>query len=470
MRHQNNSPAITYLRDIADIYRSEFHMEIIGNAFLCCGDCMCVMAKLPDNCIDSAGLDSPYGIGHMGKEWDNFSPDALDKASKYFHPGVNHVLQSGRSLSMHAGQYDTSLGGSLRYQEWCYIWAVELLRVLKPGSYAVLFCSPRRVHRLACALEDAGFEIRDIIPWIFGSGMPKSKSISGGIDKLNGIARKIVWPNPNTAGRAAWNGYQNMITALSCSEAKKWNGWGTNLKPSNEPILLVRKPISEKSVAGNVLRWNTGGLNIDACRIGKEGGTQAVVISKEDKNRRLFNGGISNQVKVESINKGRYPSNTIISEQVALELGEKADYFYCPKVSKKERNAGCEHLEAKVQNSEGHGRTYNDRCAVCGRKFIGSENTRCQCPVGTKKTDKSIYVSHNNHPTVKPIKLMEYLVRLITPKGGICMDCFMGSGSTGIACGNLGFDFLGIEKEAQYFEIAKARIQYWQSKSQERRQ
>ena len=143
-------------------------------------------------------------------------------------------------------------------------------------------------------------------------------------------------------------------------------------------------------------------------------------------------------------------------------LKDKAKYYYCPKVLKKERNAGCEHLVAKVQNSKGKGRTYNDRCAVCKKKFIGSENSRCQCPTGVKKTDKSVYKNKNNHPTVKPIALMQYLVELVTPPNGTCLDIFMGSGTTGIACANQGFDFIGVDREPEYFEIGKARISHWQ--------
>ena len=226
--------------------------------------------------------------------------------------------------------------------------------------------------------------------------------------------------------------------------------------------MLARKPISEKSIAQNVLKFGTGGINIDACRIGDEGGTKAVVISKND-NENIHDGSISTDVEIVSIGKGRYPSNTIIDEEVAKLLGDKAKFFYTPKVSQKERNAGCEHLEAKMQNSNGKGRTYNDRCAVCKKKFIGSEMSRCQCSTGVKKTDKTVYKNKNHHPTVKKVSLMEYLVKLITPKNGICLDIFMGSGSTGVACSNLGFNFIGIDREEEYYEIAKARIKHWQN-------
>jgi site-specific DNA-methyltransferase (adenine-specific) len=281
---------------------------------------------------------------------------------------------------------------------------------------------------MATGIEDAGFEIRDQLQWLFGGKHPKSHNISIAIDKLAKAEREIVGPNPNRVGRRNWDNNPKNITVPATEEAKYWAGWGTGLKPSNELIVLARKPVSEGSVARNVLKFGTGGINIDACKYSDQ---------------------------------KRHPSNTILDEDVAEMLGDKAKFFYCPKVSLRERNAGCEHLEPKQQN--GKGRTYNDRCAACKKKFIGPKSTICQCPIGARKSDKSVYKNHNHHPTVKPIALMEYLVKLVTPKNGTCLDIFMGSGSTGISCSTLGFDFLGIEIEPEYFEIAKARIQHWQN-------
>ena len=413
-----------------NISKTGIPVEQLGNALLVNGDSLKVLRKFPSDSIDSAVMDGPYGIGHMGKDWDNFNPKAISKNSHNYHEGIKHDEQTGRSPSMHAGQYDISRRGAVRYQQWCYEWAKEVWRVLKPGAMLLAFCSPRLYHRQACAIEDAGFQILDQIQYIFGSGFPKSHNISKAIDRLFGAEREIVGPNPNRAGRRNWNETPKNITLPATRRAVDWDGWGTGLKPSNEPIVLSRKPIAEKSIARNVLRYETGGINIDACRIGEQ---------------------------------ERFPSNTIIDEDVAELLGDKAKFFYAPKVNKKERNAGCEHFEAKVQNSEGKGRTYNDRCAVCKKKFIGSEGTRCQCPDDVKKTDKSVYKNKNHHPTVKNVALMEYLVKLVTPKNGTCLDIFLGSGSTGIACSNLGFGFIGIERESEYFEIAKARISHWQN-------
>ena len=450
------------LKDRLKAMMHSYKCEQYGGATLFNADCHDILQELPDNCIDSAVIDGPYGIGFMGKEWDNFNPKAIRRATGNYQEGVNHNLQTGRSPSMFAGQYDISRRGAIRYQEWCYEWAKEVYRTLKPGAMLLSFCSPRLYHRMTTGIEDAGFEIRDQIQYLYGTGFPKSHNISKAIDKLYKAERTVVGENPNRKGRKNWNTNPKNITLPATEEAEYWEGWGTGLKPSNEPIVLARKPISEKSIARNVLKFGTGGINIDACRIGDEGGTKAVVISKDD-NKNIHDGSISTDVEIVPIGKGRYPSNTIIDEEVAELLGDKAKFFYTPKVSKKERNAGCEHLEAKVQNSNGKGRTYNDRCAVCKKKFIGSEMSRCQCPTGVKKTDKSVYKNKNHHPTVKKISLMEYLVKLITPENGICLDIFLGSGSTGVACSIQGFDFLGVEREEEYYEIAKARIKHWQN-------
>lgn len=413
----NSSP-----KDLKAVLRS-LNCEEFGRAFLLNADCFDVLKELPDNSIDSAVIDGPYGWGFMGKEWDNFKPKAIKK-------GIKRKGGAGISPSMFSGKYDLSRQAAIRFQQFSYEYAVEIFRVLKWGAFLVSFCGPRTYHRMATGIEDAGFEIRDQIQWLFGSGHPKSHDVSKAIDKLAGAEREIVGPNPNRLGRRNWDNNPKNITLPASKEAKYWEGWGTALKPSNEAIVLARKPIAEASVARNVLKFGTGGINIDACRYS---------------------------------DKGRFPSNTIIDEQVAEMLGDKARYFYCPKVSKAERNAGCYHLEAKVQNSKGKGRTYNDRCAVCKKKFIGSAKSRCQCPKGVKKTNKSVYKNHNNHPAVKPIALMEYLVKLVTPPNGICIDIFSGTGSTGIACSNLGFNFIGIEIEARWHEMAKARISHWQN-------
>ena len=314
---------------------------------------------------------------------------------------------------MFSGSYDKSAGAALRFQQFSYIWAKEVLRVLKPGSHLVSFCSPKRFHRMVTGIEDAGFEIRDQLQWLFGSAHPLSYDISNAIDELAGAEREIVGPNPNRKGRKNWDNKPKHLTLPATDEAKKWEGWGTRLRHTNEPIVLARKPLAEKTIACNVLRYGTGGINISATKIPSEEAFTNHYYSGYHYHRPPDEGKPRNTVYTNS--DSRFPNNTIISEEVAVILDDKAKFYYCPSITKQEKHAGCEHLAEK-----------------------------------------------NNHSTVKPIALMEYLVKLVTPPGGTCIDIFMGSGTTGIACSNLDFEFFGIEKEPEHFEIAKARIQYWQ--------
>lgn len=380
--------------------------EKYGGATLFNADCFDVLRELPDNCIDSAVIDGPYGIGFKNMEWDNFNPKAIKK-------GIRRKGGAGISPAMFSGKYDTSRSGAMRFQEFSYRWAVEVLRVLKHGSHLISFCSPRMYHRMAAGIEDAGFKIRDMIQWLFGSSSPCSHNVSLAIDNLMGAKREIVGPNPNRKGRKNWDNNEKNITLPATEEANYWDGWGTRLKHTSEPILLARKSLSETSVARNVLKYGTGGLNISATRIPSEEAFTNRYYSGYHGHRPPGKEDLRNIVYTDC--DSRLPSNTIISEEVAVILDDKAKFYYCPSITKQEKHAGCEHLAEK-----------------------------------------------NNHSTVKPIALMEYLVKLVTPPGGTCIDIFMGSGTTGIACSNLDFEFFGIEKEPEHFEIAKARIQYWQ--------
>lgn len=349
--------------------------EMIGNALLVNGDSRKVLKLLPANFASAAVLDPMYGVSTKQGQ-NNFDPETVRE-------GIERRNDCRISPAMFSGRVDISRRGEIRYQHLCYEWATQLWSVLKPGSALVSFCSPRLYHRLACAISDANYTIKDQLQWLFGQGFAKSHNVSIGIDKLAGAEREIVGPNPNRLGRKNWDTNPKNITLPATKEAKYWDGWGTGLKPSNEPIVLAQKPISEKSIARNILRHGTGCINIKGCRIGE---------------RKTF------------------PTNTLIDEEVAKMLGDKAKFFYSGKITKRERHAGCEHL--------------------------------------TKR---------NNHSTVKPISIMEHLVNLATPPKGICIDIFMGSGSTGCACSNLGISFIGVEREAEYFEIAKARISHWQN-------
>lgn len=362
-------------------------------------------------------------------------------------------------------------------------WLDEAIRVLKPGGHLLSFAGTRTYHPLARACEMSGFEIRDQIMWLYGSGFPKSHNISKAIDKKFGAERPLVQRTEfdgtirkNDCSKGWKNSSDNSLT--SCKKAvtdlaKQYDGWGTALKPANEPIVLARKPLSEKTIVNNVLKWGTGGINIDECRVGLNPGYN-YKNGPGGSNKNTY-GKYNERGPIKS-NKGRFPANIILDEQAAEVLDEhsgiskspssykrKEDggsgiykgkfgqsngdlslnfgdsggasrFFYCAKASKRERNEGLELLIKKPV------RRHGDRAPDTGRK-----------------PQKQLFET-NNHPTVKPIKLMEYLVKLITPKGGTVLDPFMGSGTTGIAAKNLGFDFLGIELSEEYFKIAEARI------------
>jgi len=300
------------------------------------GDCYDVLRTLPEASVDSIVTDPPYGLSFMGKRWD------------YDVPYID-------------------------------VW-FQCLRVLKPGGHLLAFAGTRTQHRMAVRIEDAGFDIRDMIAWVYGNGFPKSLDVSKAIDKAAGAEREVIGKSARHGGGIIGNGSSYeipptvpMLTAPATDAARQWQGWGTALKPALEPITVARKPFPG-TVAANVLEHGTGALNVDGCRVGDA--------------------------------SGRWPANLIHdgSEEPCALLGDAARFFYCAKASKADRGEG------------------------------------------------------NNHPTVKPTDLMRYLCRLVTPPGGLVLDPFMGSGSTGKAAVLEGFRFLGIEREESYLAIAKARI------------
>lgn len=359
------------------------------------GDCLEKMKEMPNNSVDSIVCDPPYGLSFMGKKWD------------YDVPKVE-------------------------------IWQ-ECLRVLKPGGHLLAFAGTRTQHRMVVNIEDAGFEIRDMIAWVYGSGFPKSHNIGKAVDKIQGNEREIVGNKIYADGKTrpsvystensneGWKRPSHKNYSGIRKETKgnsEWEGWGTALKPALEPITVARKPISEKNIAKNVLKWGTGGINIDESRVGMpkdaEGttainrfpanfihdGSQMVLDlfpetgkSKASKRGADRNGSVYGTYGLHDTIRGHDDNG-----------GSAARFFYCAKASKREKNAGLEE--------------------------------------GTT----------NGHPTVKPVKLMTYLVRLATPKNGVCLDPFMGSGTTGVACKNLNRNFIGIELDEEYFDIAQGRI------------
>jgi len=487
-----------------------------------CMDCREGMKLLPDNSVDAVVTDPPYflindsGKGFMGKEWDSV-PKVKEKSN----------------LSL--------------MQQFHYEWAKEALRVLKPGGHLLSFGGTRTYHRMACAIEDAGFEIRNQIMWVFGQGFPKSLSIGKAIDKAAGMERKVLekiktpWKTENIGKGVSLqssinedftdhedDGYRySEVTEPATPEAKRWEGFGTHLKPAHEPIVcatkpfntipslirpnnnpicMARKPLSENTIAENVLKWGTGGLNIDGSRVKTEEwdakeqmraltpGSTAV-----NGSGGAFSGNIYGEPSEKFCNttfdpnKGRFPANLIIDgsdEVVRLFPNQKSGnrssqymignengeafnhgiygkykakkyddipssdgsasrffksckwteedlmpFYYTSKAPKEERDMGCDTIEEKEVFRAGHGNEENDDVTSRFRTMM-----------------------KNIHPTIKPLSLMEYLVKLITQPKGIVLDPFMGSGTTAIACKKFGFNFIGFEINEEYCKIAAKRL------------
>lgn len=411
------------------------------------GDCLEQLKLMEADTLDSLVTDPPGGISFMSKNWDS-GKDFVGRMTKIFE---------------------------------------ECLRVLKPGAHGLVWALPRTSHWTATALEQAGFEIRDVICHHFGTGFPKSLDISKAIDKAAGVEREVVGENPynKIRGKSGNNGTlkppqdESFITAPSTESAKQWQGFGTALKPASEHWILVRKPISEKTIAANVLKWGVGGINIDDCRI--DGIPDSFPKPGNYPNSTKIYPRTSDKRESEPNQLGRFPANVVFSHHedcydnechpdCAVKLideqsgncksggtggggktfhgseyrkpeikmpasnGGASRFFYCSKASQKDRNSGCEDMPIKQTTGGG------------GLNSISHAFGSIKAP------------AQNFHPTVKNTKLMEYLIKLVTPPGAIVLDPFMGSGSTGVAAKRLGFKFIGIEKEQEYFEIAEKRI------------
>lgn len=363
-----------------------------------------ILPTLPENSIDSIVTDPPYELGFMGKSWDS--------------TGVANDVE---------------------------LWK-EVLRVLKPGGYLLSFGGSRTYHRMAVAIEDAGFEIRDQIMWVYGSGFPKSLNIDKAIDKAAGVEREIlgvsrmqpdIRGNNYAQGKREYGGdtVPQYITEPATDLAKQWQGWGTALKPAHEPIVLARKPFTG-TVVNNVLTYGVGGINIDGARVGGEGGTFKASIPEGISNG-IYGEGINGTVDIGKLDSGRWPANFIHdgSDEVVELLSDFARFFYCAKAGKRDRNEGLD--------------SFNDK-----------EIHRFGAGIGEGKTPNAPSIEKNHHPTVKPTDLMQYLCRLITPPNGTILDPFLGSGSTGKAAMYEGFKFVGIELTDEYLPIAKARIEF----------
>jgi len=380
------------------------------------GDCLEILETLEENSIDAIVTDPPYELGFMGKKWD-------------------------------------STGIAFNIEVW-----QKCLKVLKPGGHMLAFGGSRTFHRIAVAIEDAGFELRDTLMWVYGSGFPKSLDISKAIDKMFGkeAEREVICNHPNPAGNKGGGNSLNMsvvgmpteayLTAPATPEAQMWHGWGTALKPAFEPIILARKPISEKNIAENVLKWGTGGINIDDCRVEYNGAVKTCS-RKSDGIKDHTNPSGWKEVNrtpnrpATPTEASRWPANFIHdgSDEV-LEL------FPETKPSKQSERGKVEIF--KKENS------WIGESTVRGHNDSGSAARFFYCAKASKK-DRG---DGNTHPTVKPLSLMQYLVRLVTPPNGIVLDPFAGSGTTLIAAKQEGFRYIGIELNEEYIEIAKKRL------------
>lgn len=327
---------------------------------------------------------------------------------------------------------------------------------LKPGGHLLSFGGTRTYHRMACAIEDAGFEIRDQMQWVYAGGFPKGQNISKAIDKKLGVKRKVIGiSNKQPAGfirhgrtdEEVFLGTDNqrspnVVTEPSSDEAKQWDGWNTCLKPANEPIVLARKPLSEKTIVDNVLKWGTGGINIDKCRIGQ-------------REKPQFTGAKNGMVNVYGkyffekseipLPDGRFPANVIFDEEAGKMLDEQSG------VSK--GNGGVR--KNSVKNNICYGK-YN---AITTHNPLWGDSGGASRFFYCAKASRKERGEGNKHPTVKPLKLIKYLVTLTTPPGGVVLDPFIGSGTTALACIELGFNYIGFELSEEYCKIANTRIE-----------
>jgi len=412
------------------------------------GECVALMAALPAESVDAIVTDPPYGLAFMGKAWDGFAdPEA-----------------------------------------WHTRWATEAFRVMKPGAHLLAFGGTRTFHRLACALEDAGFELRDCLVWLYGSGFPKSLDVSKAIDKAAGAARAVVGEGP-FAGRRPYADHDgqgvtfaddaylrpagHVLTEPATDAARQWVGWGTALKPAWEPILLARKPVAG-TVAANVQAHGTGALHVDGCRIAApEGGSPSE--ARRATARRSGKAPVSERSAAESQARGkienradsavymaersgerlgRWPANVVLDPATAAEVdAQSGEGTYNPAgVFATGQGAGW------PGGSNNLGRTGPATRAVFGYGDLGGASRFFYTPKADQAERNVGLAGRNVHPTVKPVALMRWLCRLVTPPGGLVLDPFAGSGSTGVAALQEGFRFLGMEQDPAYGAIARARI------------
>jgi DNA modification methylase len=498
-------------------------------------DCVEALREMPEASLDAIVTDPPYGLEFMGKDWDapwkadphvgetwgtGMSPvEMADGAKRLPRPSFeqrsnvkcrkcNHWRVSGNPCRCPAPDFPNLRAHNMHaFEAWFRTIAVEMFRVLKPGGHLAAFGGARTYHRMACAIEDAGFEVRDSLHWLYGSGFPKSLDVSKAIDGHLGAERPVIGERAVSRIMA---GSGDLVSGAvragvipATAPATAWDGWGTALKPAHEPIVLARKPLTG-TVAANVLAHGTGALNVDGCRVGADAITTHsrganAAFPKRPGERTPEESGRStpqNKLDTEAVRSGRWPPNLLLTHDPRCngtcapgcpvaeldrqsgeltsgvmvggttrsarsvcygqmpdsatlqdtygDTGGASRFFpvfrYVPKPCREERDAGLDDLPAR---SGGEATDRED-----GSDGLSSPRAGAGRNGGAR----------NFHPTVKPVALMEWLVRLVTPPGGTVLDPFLGSGTTGCAAVRLGFDFIGIEREGEYVEIATRRI------------
>lgn len=475
------------------------------------GDCLAILPTLAANSLDSCVIDPPYGLEFMGKEWDSpwkygmraygMTDTKGRRAGPSFSSSRNPMCRAchkhKRGSKNHIpctcelpefDELDHRLRDMRGFQVWCEAWAREVHRVLKPGAHLLAFGGTRTYHRMVCAIEDAGFEIRDTTAWLYGSGFPKSHDISKAIDRKAGaeretiptadpVRRMIPGADQNKDGWIKDNGreYVPNVSDAVTEAAKRWEGWGTALKPAMELICVARKPLSESTIAANVIRHGTGGLNIDDCRIegapeatrfdpavhnhdgwrmdmtGAETATRAgrplrVARRNEqsDLDRVAYGTGLAGSKAVGETTLGRWPANVTHdgSDEVLAAFPSS--------------NGAAAPVKGTEPSATGGNGIYGHFDRV-GSDAVRGDNGSSARFFYTSKADAADRLS-SKHPTVKPVDLMRWLIRLVTPPNGTVLDCFAGSGTTAMAAMAEGFNAVLIEREAEYVADIHRRL------------
>jgi DNA modification methylase len=404
------------------------------------GDCLDVLAELPENSVHAVVCDPPYGLGFMGRSWDQFDPHA--------------------------------------YQDFSEHWSTEAKRILKPGGHLIAFSGNRTHHRLFSGVEDAGYQIRDTLTWHYGQGMPKGRDIGKAIDKERGVEREVVGTEEVDVGMQGGSLHagreQDVVerdkTVETSPEAKAWSGWNTALKPCTEFLVLARNPVAEDTIAENVLEWGTGALNIDGNRIpGPEADGNWESVSDDHEGPVGEGTGLSGGVESEPDSDGRWPPNVIYDEAAAAQLDESVGEL---------ESGGMdmgEHTDNNEQNVYGDFSGGGERTGSFPADSGGPSryfkthgwdgysletNARLRYKYTSKASTSERTMGgriDNPHPTVKPIDLMEWLVSLVSAEGQVVLDPFCGSGSTLKAAKGVGREFVGVEREPEWADVARCR-------------